>query len=133
MEEFIENKICTIITTVVAISFLMSMSSLFVAIWVEKALLVFVFGMPLSLILFLIGVSYSGRPKYTKRFIQYIRNKTDRAETISELTDIKAEFTRLAINDNGFFKLSYSDTLKEVYREIEYKIKIIKQLSKNNK
>ena len=133
MEEFVENRKHIIVSNIAAISFLISTASLFVGgIWIAEVLFVFIFGMPLTLILFLIGASYAGRPKYTKRFIQYIRNKTDKAETISELMDIKAEFTRLAINDNGFFKLSYPTTLKEVYKEIEYKIKIIKQVSKKN-
>lgn len=132
MEEFVENRKHRIIINVAGITFLMSIISLFVAIWVIKLLLVFVFGMPLTFILFLIGVFYSERPKYTKRLIQYIRNKTEKAETISELLDIKSEFTRLAINDNGFIKLSNAEVLKEVYKEIEYKIRVIKQLSKNN-
>ena len=133
MEEFVENRKYKVISNIAAISFLISTASLLVGgMWIAEVLFVFIFGMPLTLILFLIGATYADRPKYTKRFIQYIRNKTDKAETISELMDIKAEFIRLAVNDNGLFKLSYPTTLKEVYKEIEYKVKIIKQLSKND-
>ena len=131
MEKFKENRVAEIATNIglgILVGWIIGMV---IGVFYHP-LLWSIFLLPGALIAIVIALFFSTRNKYTSEFLKYMRAKIDSAVTLEELMGVSREFESLAIED-GMYILSYPQDLKDMHRDINSRIAILKTITGNKK
>ena len=125
MEKFKENRVAEILTNIGLCVFIGGIIGMGIGIFYHPFLWsIFLF--PVALFSIIVSSSFSTRNKYTSKFLEYMRARIDSAVTLDEIMGVSREFESLAIED-GMYILSYPQSLKDIHRDINSRISILKK------
>jgi hypothetical protein len=125
MEKFKENRVAEILTNIGLCVFIGGIIGMGIGIFYHPFLWsIFLF--PVALLSIIVSSSFSTRNKYTSEFLEYMRARIDSAVTLDEIVGVSREFESLAIED-GMYILSYPQSLKDIHRDINSRISILKK------
>jgi hypothetical protein len=88
---------------------------------------VFIISIPLQIPLIILHSLFTQRPKFTINFIEEIKKDLGRATTIEELKEIQDKLYSESVDQSGMIRLSFPGSIKELMREIRYKIEILEK------
>jgi predicted membrane chloride channel (bestrophin family) len=125
MEKFKENRVAEISTNIGLCMFIGWIIGMGIGIFYHPFLWS-IFLLPVALIVIVIALFFSTRNKYTSEFLEYMRARIDSAVTLEEIKGVSREFESLAIED-GMYILSYPQDLKDIHRDINSRISILKK------
>lgn len=131
MKKFKEKKIVNVLNIISLVLGLCWISSLVIGVFYHLFLFGFLL-LPIAVIPILLSDFLSDKNEYTRRFIAYIQNKIDDAETLDELKSIRWEFLELATKDK-MYCLSFPVNLRYIHRDLNSKIEILEKQTNKNK
>jgi len=133
----VENKTACIISdigfTIFLSSFIIMWICLILSISINRdlvlyGLVIFLLSLPLSGVFIGISTIFSTRDRDTKLFLNEIRQELKQAKTIDSLNIIQEKLEKEAIDKNNMIRISFPLSVKEILKEIEYKLEILKSL-----
>jgi hypothetical protein len=137
--KFKENKISLISSNIGVSIFITSfllipiilVLSLFTSINSVFGIGCFLTSLPITLICLIISNVFNKKDNFTKDFIQEIKYDLSKARNQKELWEVYDKLWAEAVDENNMIRLSYPLTIKELFKEINYKIDILNK--QNNK
>ena len=137
--KFKENKISLISSNIGVSIFITSfllipiilVLSLFTSINSVFGIGCFLISLPITLICLIISNVFNKKDNFTKDFIQEIKYDLSKARNQKELWEVYDKLWAEAVDENNMIRLSYPLTIKELFKEINYKIDILNK--QNNK
>ena len=90
-------------------------------------LVCFLISLPIAALFLGISASFSQCNKFTKVFIEEIKEELAKATTLESLYIVSDKLWDEAVNENKMIRLSYPLTIKKLMDEIHYKIDILKK------
>ena len=130
----VENKTATIIgnigLAIFLFSVMVSIISLLLSLIINKdiaiyGLSVFVLSIPVSALFLMISNCFSTRDKDTRVFLNQIRKELKLAKSIPDLTIVRDKLVKEAVDKNGMIRISFPLSVKELIKEIDYKVEIL--------
>lgn len=137
--KFKENKISLISSNIGVSIFITSfllipiilVLSLFTSINAVFGIGCFLISLPITLICLIISNVFNKKDNFTKDFIQEIKYDLSKARNQKELWEVYDKLWAEAVDESNMIRLSYPLTIKELFKEINYKIDILDK--QNNK
>jgi hypothetical protein len=131
--KFKENKVslisgnigASIFITGFLTSFIIMLLSLFTPIDAVYGIVSLLLSFPIASLFVLISNAYSKKDRFTKDFIEEIENNLSNAKNQKELWEIYDKLWAEAIDENNIIRLSYPLSIKDLFKEINYKIDIL--------
>jgi len=131
--KFKENKISLISSNIGVSIFITSfllipiilVLSLFTSINAVFGIGCFLISLPITLICLIISNVFNKKDNFTKDFIQEIKYDLSKARNQKELWEVYDKLWAEAVDESNMIRLSYPLTIKELFKEINYKIDIL--------
>jgi hypothetical protein len=131
--KFKENKISLISSNIGVSIFITSfllipiilVLSLFTSINAVFGIGCFLISLPITLICLIISNVFNKKDNFTKDFIQEIKYDLSKAKNQKELWEVYDKLWAEAVDESNMIRLSYPLTIKELFKEINYKIDIL--------
>ena len=130
----VENKTANIIGNIGLIiflsAFLVAGLSVVVGILYNREVVAFGVGyfllsLPITLVFIMVASSFSTRDKDTRVFLNEIRKELKLAKSIPDLTIVRDKLIKESIDKNNMVRISFPLSVKELIKEIDYKIEIL--------
>jgi hypothetical protein len=90
-------------------------------------LAVFIISIPLQIPTIILHSLFTQRPKFTINFIEEIKEDLNSATTVEELKQVQDKLYSESVDESGMIRLSFPGSIKELMREIRYKIEILEK------
>ena len=130
----VENKTANIIGNIGLIiflsAFLVAGLSVVIGILYSREVVAFGVGyfllsLPITLVFIMVASSFSTRDKDTRVFLNEIRKELKLAKSIPDLTIVRDKLIKESIDKNNMVRISFPLSVKELIKEIDYKIEIL--------
>ena len=130
----VENKTANIIGNIGLIiflsAFLVAGVSVVVGILYNREVVAFGVGyfllsLPITLVFIMVASSFSTRDEDTRIFLNEIRKELKLAKSIPDLTIVRDKLIKESIDKNNMIRISFPSSVKELIKEIDYKIEIL--------
>ena len=92
-------------------------------------LAIFFLSLPISGIFIGIASIFSTKEKDTKLFLNEIRQELKQAKSIENLQSVDLKFREEAIDKHGMIRISFPLSVKEIFKEIKYKMDILQKIN----
>lgn len=94
---------------------------------------VFIGSLPIICIILLISRGFSTIDKDTKLYLFQINRRIGEAKTLEDYWNINNEFVREVIDENKMIRVSYPNQIRDILKELKYKIEILEKMKNNSK
>jgi len=88
----------------------------------------FLLCLPVILVFLLIAKYFSTIDRDTKKFLYEVRSDLKTVKSISDLEKVKVKLWNEAVDKNNMIRTSFPLSVKELIREIDYKIEILSSI-----